>query len=134
MKFPNFVYKSPGKHQCPGGTFDALIIKDGDELLDAANNGYYPTIELAVKKPSPFDWNPYIEENANVDSSHNVENGSYLEESAAEYDSQHQAIEPVPADPTREELESQAKELGIGFNARTSDEVLAERIKNHIEV
>lgn len=38
---------------------------------------------------------------------------------------------PEPADdapPTRAELEQKAKELGIPFNARTSDKVLAERI------
>jgi ABC-type nitrate/sulfonate/bicarbonate transport system ATPase subunit len=33
---------------------------------------------------------------------------------------------------TREELEEKARELGIGFNARTADEVLAQRIAERV--
>lgn len=35
---------------------------------------------------------------------------------------------PAPAPSSRAELEAQAKALGVPFNARTSDETLAERI------
>ena len=35
--------------------------------------------------------------------------------------------------PTREELETKAKELGISFNARTSDKKLSERISEALE-
>jgi hypothetical protein len=35
--------------------------------------------------------------------------------------------------PTRDELESKAKELGVSFNARTSDKKLAERIAVALE-
>lgn len=43
---------------------------------------------------------------------------------------------PVPDDdkpPTREELETKAKELGIGFDGRTTDAKLLKRINHHIE-
>ena len=33
---------------------------------------------------------------------------------------------------TRDELEQKARELGIGFNARTTDEVLAQRIAERV--
>ena len=36
--------------------------------------------------------------------------------------------------PTREELEIKAKELGVSFNARTSDITLSERITSALEV
>jgi hypothetical protein len=36
--------------------------------------------------------------------------------------------------PTREELETKAKELGVSFNARTSDKKLAERIAEALEI
>lgn len=35
--------------------------------------------------------------------------------------------------PTRDELESKAKELGVSFNGRTSDKKLAERIAEALE-
>ena len=35
---------------------------------------------------------------------------------------------------TRDELEAKAKELGVSFNARTSDKTLAERIASALEV
>ena len=35
---------------------------------------------------------------------------------------------PAPAPVTRASLESEARALGVGFNARTSDETLAQRI------
>ena len=35
---------------------------------------------------------------------------------------------------TRDELEAKAKELGVSFNARTSDKTIAERIASALEV
>lgn len=45
------------------------------------------------------------------------------------------AEEPIDevSGPTREELEQKAEELGIGFNSRTSDKKLAERIAEALE-
>ena len=43
-----------------------------------------------------------------------------------------QLIDEVSA-PTRDELETKAKELGVSFNARTSDKKLAERIAEALE-
>jgi hypothetical protein len=42
------------------------------------------------------------------------------------------AIDDV-SPPTREELEAKAKQLGVSFNARTSDMKLAERIAAALE-
>lgn len=45
------------------------------------------------------------------------------------------AEEPIDdvSGPTRDELETKAKELGVSFNARTSDKKLAERISESLE-
>lgn len=45
------------------------------------------------------------------------------------------AEEPIDevSGPTRAELETKAKELGVSFNARTSDKKLAERISDVLE-
>ena len=42
------------------------------------------------------------------------------------------AIDEVSA-PTRDELESKARQIGVSFNARTSDKKLAERIAEKLE-
>lgn len=106
MKFPNLVYKSPGMHQCPGGTFDYLQVRDADETLAAGEEGYYPTIELALKKPKVVDWEFELP----------VEN------------SKDEDPQDPQDPPTREELEAKAKELKIKFNKSTKDSELFDQI------
>ena len=40
----------------------------------------------------------------------------------------------VASPSTRDELEAKAKELGVSFNARTSDKTISERIASALEV
>ena len=60
--------------------------------------------------------------------------GSY-EEAAAGKTAAKVVVEPIDdvSGPTRDELETKAKELGVSFNARTSDKKLAERIAEALE-
>lgn len=44
MKYPNIVYKCPGDHQCLGGTFSYLAVKNDDELEKAIDGGWYETL------------------------------------------------------------------------------------------
>lgn len=102
-KFPCFVYRTPGEHQCPGGTFTYKPVEDAEEKSEALQKGWFETLPEALGEPAP---KPVVQE-----------------EPAQE--------EPVPqedAPPTREELEEKAKELGIKFNKNTSDDVLLEKI------
>lgn len=57
---------------------------------------------------------------------------SYEEAVAGKVADNNIAIDDISA-PTREELEQKATELGIGFNKRTSDQKLAERIAAALE-
>lgn len=57
------------------------------------------------------------------------------EEAAAGKAARKVVEEPIDdvSGPTRDELETKAKELGVSFNARTSDKKLAERIAEALE-
>lgn len=66
MKFPNIVYKCPGSHQCPGGTFAYLPVKNDNDLERALKEGWFGTLneacgikkEVPAKKEAPKDEEP----------------------------------------------------------------------------
>jgi len=101
MQFPNLVYRSPGTHQGVGGTFDYLPVADVKELKAAADDGWYPSPELAINPPEKFSWKEYLVGLESVD-------------------------ETTP--PTREELEAKATELKIKFTDKMKDETLLTKI------
>lgn len=103
MTFPEMVYRVPGEHRLHGGgTFSYLGVNNEDELDAALADGWRLTLAEAVA---------------------GVEAGAII----ADVVEAMEAIDDVsPA--TRDELEQKARELGIGFNARTTDKVLAQRI------
>lgn len=101
--FPDMVYRVPGLHRGPrGATYSFLGVNDADELKAALADGWHRTIEeaMGVKKAKAV-----------------IAEVAEAQEAVAD-------IEPE----TRDALEAKAKELGVSFNARTKDDVLAERI------
>lgn len=97
--FPDMVYRVPGPHYgADGRGFAYLPVNDADELKAALADGWHRTIADAMA-------------------------GGVLKEVI---EAQEAIDEISPA--TRAELEQKARELGVSFNARTRDEVLAERI------
>jgi len=101
--FPDMVYKVPGLHRGPNGsTFDYLGVNDAAEMEAAFAAGWHPTIEdaMGVKKAKAV---------------------------VAEVVEAQEAIAAIDTE-TREQLEAKAKALGVSFNARTKDDILAERI------
>ena len=105
--FPTMVYRSPGVHRASGGgSFDYRGVDDAAAMNAALADGWYRSIAEAVVVKSA--------------------DAILTEVKEAE-----DAIDDVsPA--TRDELEQKARELGIGFNARTSDKVLAQRIAERL--
>ena len=105
--FPTIVYKTPGIHGGPdGSTFDYMGVDDAGALDAAIKAGWRLTLPEAIA-------------------------GVKAKAVIQEVIEAQEAIDDVsPA--TRDELEHKAKELGIGFNARTSDTVLAQRIAGAI--
>ena len=105
--FPTMVYRTPGLHRASGGlTFDYRGIDDAGALKDALADGWRLSLHEAIA---------------------GVEAVAII----AEVVEAMEAIDDVsPA--TRDELEQKARELGIGFNARTTDKVLAQRIAERV--
>jgi len=102
--FPTILYRVPGPFKKPRGGTYATRPAADKEAFDA----------LIAK-----GWSASYEEAASkLDKKPKVE--------AVEIDE--------VSGPTREELEIKAKELGVSFNARTSDITLSERITSALEV
>ena len=106
--FPTILYKTPGPHKKPrGGTYKTTGAADKAEFDELLKKGWFPSYEEAAAGKAA---------------------GKIIEAAEAFED----AVDEVSA-PTREELEAKAKELGVSFNARTSDKKLAERIAEALE-
>lgn len=101
--YPTMVYRCPGPHGGPdGSTFDYMGVDDAAAFKAALSAGWRETIMEAIAGRKA---------------------GAIL----TEVKEAQEAVDDVsPA--TRDELEQKARELGIGFNARTPDKVLAQRI------
>lgn len=100
MSFPTLVYRCPGTHSRPGGTYAFQPVEDKAALEAALSDGWALSLPEAVEgsKPKPVtatDPKPETEAPA---------------EDAA---------------PTRDELEQKCKELGIKFDGRSGDKKLA---------
>jgi hypothetical protein len=133
---PAMLYKSPGSYKKPtGGTYTYISVQTQEELDEKLANGWFSSSGEAIeaagdkatpagkpkpkwamkpikkKKPSkPLDWRDHVKA-----------------EPAP-------APEPISedAEPTREELEAKATELGIRFDGRTKDKKLGQLIQDRL--
>lgn len=105
--FPTMVYRSPGFHRASGGkSFDYRSVESADDLKEAMAHGWRLSLTDAIE-------------------------ATKAQSVIAEVIEAQEAIDDVsPA--TRDELEQKARKLGVGFNSRTSDTVLAQRIAKAI--
>ena len=109
MHFPAPLYRTPGPYRKGKGkkTYKVCGAKDQAHYDALLANGWFPSYEEAVA-------------------------GKRAEEIIEAAEAFEEAVDEVSG-PTREELEQKAEELGIGFNKRTSDRKLAERIAEALE-
>lgn len=111
MQFPTILYKCPGEHQRPGGTYSYRAAIDEESRAALISKGWSDTLPEAIEaaKPKPVVIAPVVEE----------------------------PPPPPPPDdnlpPTRAEMEEKAKELGITFDGRTSDAKLSRLIVRALE-
>lgn len=103
MQFPCLVYKVPGPHR---GNYRYTGCPDAEAWEALKAQGWHASKEEARGK---------VQADAVIEAAEALE---------ARIDD----ISP----PTRAELETKAEELGIGFNKRTRDEVLAKRIADAV--
>ena len=102
--FPTIVYRTPGPHKKPRGKTYAYRGAADQEAFDALiAKGWSASYEEALIAAQPLK----------------------PKAKAVEIDE--------VSGPTREEMEIKAKELGVSFNARTSDITLSDRITAALE-
>lgn len=114
MTFPTLVYKSPGPYNGGGSkTYDFKEARDEEHLEELLSSGWCESLSdcFAKKKPAPAF--PAVS-----DPTPEPEKLPELSDSD---------------EPTREEIEQQARELGIKVDGRMSDATLLKRIDEALE-
>jgi hypothetical protein len=103
MNFPTIVYKDKGPHARKGGTYDFKGVATAAELQPLLMAGWQLTLPEATGEVPP---------------------------AAADLTRLKGELEVLGDDepPTRAELEQQAKELGIKFNKKVTDDELRKQI------
>ena len=141
--FPRMVYISPGMSTTRGGTFDYTVANDEEGLAHLLASGWFETIAeaLAGEREEP---EPEPEEDVSHETEPEPEPEPEPVVEAVEEDPAPVEAAPEPADepadepdyniePTREELEMKATELGLQFDGRTSDNKLRQRIEDYLD-
>jgi hypothetical protein len=106
--FPTILYRTPGPHKKPrAGTYAYTGAADLNEFDALTAKGWFPSYEEAAASKM----------------------ASKIVAAAEALDDALDTVSPA----TRDELEAKAKELGVSFNARTSDKKIAERIAEALE-
>ena len=107
LEFPAMVVKYPGtKERFQDGVYDWLLVADDAELQAARADGYHIGTDVAREAYEADEADKRIKAaNAEIDN----------------------------APPTRAELETKAKELGIVFDGRTGDKKLAALIADKLK-
>lgn len=103
--FPMIMYKCPGPFKKPrGGFYNICSVLDESQYLSKLSDGWFPSYAEA--------------RNGKLESQSDLDNESDIDQYSP---------------PTRDELESKAKALGIIFDGRTSDKKLLARISEILE-
>lgn len=106
--FPCHLYKVPGPHMGHGGVMYKYVgCPDAEEFKRLTAIGWYASLSEATA-------------------------GKTAKEVIQTAEAMEDAVDAIVPE-TRAELEGMAKELGIGFNARTKDETLIQRIAEALE-
>ena len=113
--FPTMVYRTPGPHAAPKGTYGYMGVADQAEYDAALADGWFASIAEAMEGKAAAEKPVEVQEVVSP-----IEVVIAKEAPADE-------TPPLPKR-TRKGLEAEAKRLGVSFNSRTSDDVLAERI------
>lgn len=151
MNFPTLVYRTPGNHQCAGGTYDCSAANSPDHLETLQGEGWFLSLpdaisgEHSLPAPEPVPQDPsktteeIVRQWLSDRATHiGIEHGDDLDELqlllliCSAYkpvtDEDADDSEEDNSEPTRAELEAKAKELEIAFDGRTTDRILAEKI------
>jgi len=106
MDFPRLVFKDGGEQQRAGGFYSYQCVEDNAAYNSAIASGWFDSLGEALSTP----------------------------EAAAVVEAPEVDDDIDEADPSREELEAKAAELGIKFDGRNSDKKLLDLITAALEI
>lgn len=107
MTYPKHLYRTPGPYRRKGVAYDVAGAANEEQEASLLARGWFLTREEAFGKPA----------------------AEAIVEQAEDLADALDEITPA----TRAELEQKADELGVSFNARTKDDVLAKRIADALD-
>ncbi len=108
--FPTIVYKEFGTYQRPGGTFSYAPAKNQEEFDILLSAGWFATLQEAV------DGKSKVTEVIDGENQKTVPGEEVSEDTL----------------PTRQEIETKCKELGIKVHGRSKDETLLKKIEEKL--
>lgn len=129
MEFPMLVYRCPGPHSRQGGTYDHVAVANEDELIARMESGWYETVPEAV---AAFE-NPPVAPVATVPAAIEPPPVAVVVDQVGPIETAATATESPSID-GREELETQATELGLKFDGRNSDATLKRMIDEALTI
>ena len=129
-EFPCSVYQCPGNNIVKGGTFRYVNVDNQADLDGLLGSGWFMTVREAMDAYNGVDEQPEPELEPEVEIIEEVVEPEPKPEPEPE------AIDAeveYPIQPTREELEMKANELGIKYDGRTTDKKLQQRIEDYLD-
>lgn len=134
IELPAILYQSPGPHKKPGGgTYRIVGINTQEELDAKLSAGWFASSAEAITTAGDKATTPKRVAEWRIKAKAKK---TKKRKPSKPLGWKQPAIEPVPviedAPPTRAELETKAKELGIRFDGRTRDKKLGQLIHDRL--
>ena len=134
IELPAILYQSPGPHKKPGGgTYRIVGINTQEELDAKLSAGWFASSAEAITAAGDKATTPKRVAEWRLKAKAKK---TKKRKPSKPLGWKQPAIEPVPviedAPPTRAELETKAKELGIRFDGRTRDKKLGQLIHDRL--
>ena len=134
IELPAILYQSPGPHKKPGGgTYRIVGINTQEELDAKLSAGWFASSAEAITAAGDKATTPKRVAEWRIKAKAKK---TKKRKPSKPLGWKQPAIEPVPviedAPPTRAELETKAKELGIRFDGRTRDKKLGQLIHDRL--
>jgi hypothetical protein len=118
MKYPNLVYKCPGRHRCAGGTYTFRRVNNEKEFIEALSQKWFPTLPMA-QNPSAESIEAFFK-SAGVVGSDGV-------------DKEAKTVQEDPTTWSRARLVEEAEKLGLPVARTVKRVTLAKRVKEALE-
>lgn len=136
MQFPIHVYKCPGNYDGPVGlSYKVKTAESSGHHAELLSIGWFATLDEAIEAAGPLAYpKPKVSAWRLLKKQKKLAKGKKDNPTSKKVEPELKQVEVDDnAPPTRTELETKAKELGISFDGRTTDRKLGERIADALK-